>query len=234
LAFLSNMYEVPVLWNGRWWPTSEHAYVGAKFLQPELQDRVAALPSPRDAKRFGRQHPVRPDWLRVRVPLMHGIVTDKFTRYSGLRKQLLATSPELLVDQNTWGDTFWGVCNGVGANWLGRILAEVQQQLLRVVHCKQAPYDVFVGRPGPFGNPFSHLERSSAPNHVASRDEAVDQFRAWALGQPELRARIGKELPHQRLGCYCAPARCHGDVLAWLASASVFPYPGKGVHAQEA
>lgn len=25
-----------------------------------------------------------------------------------------------------------------------------------VVHCKKAPYDVYIGRPGPWGNPFSH------------------------------------------------------------------------------
>jgi ribA/ribD-fused uncharacterized protein len=219
LAFLSNMYpDHPVRWQGRWWPTSEHAYVGMKFVDPELQSQVQALATPWDAKQFGRRHAAtRTDWDRVRLPLMHAIVTDKFTRHADLRAQLLATDPTLLVERNTWGDTFWGVCDGMGQNWLGRVLAEVQQQLRRVVHCKRSPHDVYVGRPGPWGNPVP------LPSE-AHRDAYVDQYRDWLLAQPHLRARI-PELTDKTLGCWCAPRRCHADVLAWLASVPKFINP---------
>ena len=31
-------------------------------------------------------------------------------------------SNEELVEGNYWGDTFWGICNGEGTNWLGILL----------------------------------------------------------------------------------------------------------------
>ena len=34
-----------------------------------------------------------------------------------------------LVEGNTWGDRFWGVCGGVGLNWLGRLLMQVRDEV---------------------------------------------------------------------------------------------------------
>ena len=31
-----------------------------------------------------------------------------------------------IVEENTWGDTFWGVCKGVGENHLGKLLMEIR------------------------------------------------------------------------------------------------------------
>ena len=42
---------------------------------------------------------------------------------------LLATGDAKIVEGNTWGDVFWGVCNGVGENHLGEILMKVRQDL---------------------------------------------------------------------------------------------------------
>ena len=33
------------------------------------------------------------------------------------------------IEGNTWNDTFWGVCNGQGQNWLGKILMLVRSEL---------------------------------------------------------------------------------------------------------
>jgi hypothetical protein len=35
----------------------------------------------------------------------------------------------ILIEGNTWGDTFWGVCNGVGENNLGKTLMNVREIL---------------------------------------------------------------------------------------------------------
>lgn len=86
-----------------------------------------------------------------------------------------------------------------------------------VVHCKKEKYDVYIGRPSDWGNPFSHQKGTMAQFQVATRDEAVDKFKEWLLGNEELLARIG-ELKGKVLGCWCAPQRCHGDVLAELAN----------------
>lgn len=87
-----------------------------------------------------------------------------------------------------------------------------------VVHCKKAPFDVYVGRPSPWGNPFSHLPTSAARFRVATRGEALTRFEAWLLAQPELVARVKRELCGKVLGCWCAPLPCHGDVLSRIAN----------------
>jgi hypothetical protein len=88
----------------------------------------------------------------------------------------------------------------------------------RVVHCKCASYDVYIGRgPGSvWGNPFTFKPGTSAPHVVATREAAVEAYRLWLLRQPELLARV-KELRGKVLGCWCKPAACHGDILARLA-----------------
>lgn len=79
----------------------------------------------------------------------------------------------------------------------------------RVVHCKKAPYDVYVGRPSRWGNPFQ-IGRDG------SRSEVIHKFEVWVRQQPNLMASL-YELRGKTLGCWCAPERCHGDVLARLA-----------------
>ncbi|PSR31594.1 MAG: hypothetical protein C7B46_16630, partial [Sulfobacillus benefaciens] len=49
----------------------------------------------------------------------------------------------------------------------------------RVVHCKKAPYDVYIGRPSKWGNPFSHKPGTQARFVVASRDAAIAAYREW-------------------------------------------------------
>lgn len=214
LAPLSNMYLAPVRWEGHMYGSAEQAYVAAKTNDPIIKAKVQAIQSPWDCKRFGRTIDSRSDWFRVRVQIMHGIVSDKFTRNPELREFLRQTDPSKLVEVNSWGDTFWGVCNGKGSNWLGRILQEVQQQLSRVVHNRRAQYDVLIARPGFWGNPFR------VGVHGA-RGECVDRYRDWVLQSPEHRRRL-PELRDKVLGCWCSPERCHGDVLAWLASSGKF------------
>ena len=54
------------------------------------------------------------------------LVLQKFAR-SSLRSKLLDTDQRLLVEGNVWGDTYWGVCNNIGQNNLGKILMHVRE-----------------------------------------------------------------------------------------------------------
>jgi hypothetical protein len=81
----------------------------------------------------------------------------------------------------------------------------------RVVHVKRAPYDVYVGRPSPFGNPF-------VIGRAGDRGTVIRTYRAWLLAQPALVERARRELAGKVLGCWCAPSPCHGDVLADVAN----------------
>ena len=86
----------------------------------------------------------------------------------------------------------------------------------RVVHCQKEPYDILIGRPSRWGNPFSHLDHSAAEFKVATRDEACDMYFVWLKEQIAL-GNISKEdilaLDKKTLGCYCSPNRCHGSEI---------------------
>lgn len=81
----------------------------------------------------------------------------------------------------------------------------------KVVHCKRDKYDVYIGRPGPYGNPF-HI------GDDGTRQEVIEKYAEWVLTQPELLATIRIELKDKVLGCWCAPKLCHGDILVELAN----------------
>jgi hypothetical protein len=71
--------------------------------------------------------------------------------------------------------------------------------------------DVYIGRPGPWGNPFL-----IGPH--GDREAVIRKYRAWILSHPEMLERARQELRGKTLGCYCAPLACHGDVLAEIAN----------------
>lgn len=87
----------------------------------------------------------------------------------------------------------------------------------RVVHCRKEPFDVYIGRPGPWGNPFSSRSGTLAAFRVAFREEAIWEYEKWLLAQPGLVAKVRQELRGKTLGCWCAPQLCHGEVLARIA-----------------
>lgn len=80
-----------------------------------------------------------------------------------------------------------------------------------VVHCKRQPHDVYIGRPSKWGNPFRL-------NDESERDVVLSKYSEWLKTQPELVAAAKKELRGKVLGCWCAPRKCHGDVLAKIAN----------------
>lgn len=79
-----------------------------------------------------------------------------------------------------------------------------------VVHCKRAKYDVYIGRPSKWGNPFEI-------GKDGDREAVIRKYREWIVTQPQLMAAI-PELRGKVLGCWCAPKACHGDVLVSLAN----------------
>lgn len=84
---------------------------------------------------------------------------------------------------------------------------------------RRTPADaVYVGRPTKFGNPYSHKDGTLAKYKVASRDEAVDAFEQYLLANPALLEAARKELRGKSLVCWCAPLRCHADVLIKYAN----------------
>lgn len=88
---------------------------------------------------------------------------------------------------------------------------------MKVVHCKKEPYDIYIGRPSKWGNPFSHKNNTLASFKVETREEAITKYHEWILTQAQLLADL-HELRGKILGCYCKPLACHGDVLLAMAN----------------
>lgn len=84
-----------------------------------------------------------------------------------------------------------------------------------VVNCKTDVFDEWIKRPGKWGNPFI---KGVHGTHL----EVIELHRKWIFTQPKLLADL-HELRGRRLGCGCAPAKCHGDILAQLANIPVGP-----------
>lgn len=80
-----------------------------------------------------------------------------------------------------------------------------------VTHIKTGKYDIYIGRPSKWGNPFI-LGRDG------DREGVIKKYEIWLKTETNLLASI-PELKNKVLGCYCHPLPCHGDILAKLANA---------------
>jgi len=128
--FLSNFYPCEVFYAGRLWATSEHAYQAAKFASDVDKDIIAQCRTPGRAKLAAEKMKprIRPEWDDLlKLEVMEDILHIKF-HYPAMRKKLHATGKVELIEGNTWRDTFWGVCNGTGHNWLGNILMVIRSK----------------------------------------------------------------------------------------------------------
>ena len=124
--FLSNYFPCKVTYNGLTYGSSEAAYQAQKC--PERAKEFTAL-DPDDSKKLGRKVKIRYDWEAVKEQIMTEIVHAKFTQNKDLGKRLTETGEEELVEGNWWKDTYWGVCDGVGQNKLGKILMAIRGTL---------------------------------------------------------------------------------------------------------
>jgi N-glycosidase YbiA len=130
--FLSNFWPCHLASFGLVFPTVEHGYQAMKMASAIDRRTIAAAETPGQAKRLGRAYECRPGWFELRIPVMRTLVESKFYQHPLLGQKLLETGDAELVEGNSWGDTFWGVCDGKGSNHLGRILMETRS-LLRLM-----------------------------------------------------------------------------------------------------
>lgn len=68
------------------------------------------------------------------------------------------------------------------------------------------PYDIYIGRGSPYGNPFVIGEDGD-------REEVIEKYDRYLDDHPEIVALIPR-LRGKTLACFCAPKPCHGDILA--------------------
>jgi N-glycosidase YbiA len=127
-GFLSNFYPSKVKLGDIIFPTIEHAFQAAKTLDIEERLTIKEASTPGVAKIMGRGVKLRPDWEEIKISVMEDLVRQKFTNDPILKQKLLDTRHQILVEGNHWHDTFWGVCNNVGQNNLGKILMKIRAE----------------------------------------------------------------------------------------------------------
>lgn len=127
LEFLSNFYPAAIVMDEITFQSSEHLYHYLKMATNEGRNAILNASTPLAAKRLSRKFPLRDDWEEVKLDVMRKVVRLKFTQHPELMAKLKNVTGEI-IEENYWGDVFWGVCNGVGENHLGKILMEIRDK----------------------------------------------------------------------------------------------------------
>lgn len=126
--WLSNFWISPIEFVDLVFPSSEHAYQAAKSEDHADWIRFTHITTPGKAKAAGRLIRVREGWDDMKIDVMHEILQVKFYDPT-LKQKLLTTGDAELIEENTWGDSFWGICGGKGHNHLGKLLMQVRAEL---------------------------------------------------------------------------------------------------------
>lgn len=125
---MSNFVQCKVILDGLEFASTEHAYVAAKTLDLDKRLEISLVETAGQVKRLGRKIKLREDWESVKDDVMLDLLIQKFAQ-EPFKSQLLATGDAYLEETNHWGDTYWGVCEGVGYNTLGWLLMKVREDL---------------------------------------------------------------------------------------------------------
>ena len=91
---------------------------------------------------------------------------------------------------------------------------------LLLVNSKTDKYDIFIGRPSRFSNPFTWIP-GYGKYLVDSREDAIQLYEEWIMGQPDLILEVKKKLKGKVLGCPgsgCPYLGCHGEILLRIAN----------------
>jgi ribA/ribD-fused uncharacterized protein len=132
--WLSN-FHVCTIYNStrsRAYTSTEAAYMAEKSLDPAIRDKFENM-TPKEARKFGQQIELRPDWEKIKLKVMYHVNVEKYTNpvNQDLRQKLIDTGDKHLEETNWWRDKFWGTHFGEGKNNLGKILMYIREGIQR-------------------------------------------------------------------------------------------------------
>jgi len=127
LSFLSNMEKCDIEYKGYNFSCVESAYQSMKCELKSDRKKFSNL-NGYEAKKLGRKIKMRSDWDNIKFIIMKELVSLKFSKEPFKTKLMDMVGP--IIEFNYWKDTYWGVCNGVGQNKLGKILMEIRDKYL--------------------------------------------------------------------------------------------------------
>lgn len=128
-GFMGNFFKARFFIYGRWWDFVEAPYQAEKTSIQSEKDEIWRAVKANDSRLLGQKVTMRPDWDQVKRQVMKECCLAKFLQHPDLRKQLLATGDEALIEDSPV-DWFWGCgADGTGKNVLGQVLMEIREEL---------------------------------------------------------------------------------------------------------
>lgn len=131
----SNLYRRTIRFEGREFPTSEHAYQAGKPVKEAVREWILSAPSPALVAMAAHglyTWDIVPNWSRIKIDRMREVLRAKFTQHEDLQTLLLSTGDARLVEAGRTNNAVnreWGEVNGKGMNRLGNLLMEIRDEL---------------------------------------------------------------------------------------------------------
>jgi len=133
----SNLFRRPIEFEGRVFPTAEHAYQAGKARKEEVREWILSAPTPGLVAMAAHglyTWDIVPDWSQIKYDRMRKVLRAKFTQHDDLRKILLSTGDARIVEAGRVANAVnctWGEVNGKGKNMLGVLLMDLRAELIK-------------------------------------------------------------------------------------------------------
>lgn len=131
----SNLFRRPVMFEGRLFPTAEHAYQAGKIRKDKVREWILNAPTPALVAMAAHglyTWDIVPNWSKIKFDRMRDVLRAKYTQHEDLRQLLLSTGNSRLVEAgrvNNLVNRTWGQVNGRGQNMLGVLLMRLRVEL---------------------------------------------------------------------------------------------------------
>jgi len=106
----------------------------------------------------------------------------------------------------------------------------------KITYASTTPYQMYIGRGSVLGNPYTskNLSKTKAIYQCATKEEALSNYRKYLLEKikekdkdicDELNTIHTLAIKHKiDLVCYCAPKKCHGDIIKEIVTSKLVDY----------
>jgi len=131
----SNLFRRAMVFEGREYPTAEHAYQAGKARKEAVREWILSAPSPSLVAMAAHglyTWDIVPGWSRTKFDRMRNVLLAKFTQHEDQKALLLSTGDARLVEVGRTDNLVnrtWGEVNGKGLNMLGKLLMEVREEI---------------------------------------------------------------------------------------------------------
>lgn len=128
-----NFSSFQIKYKGKIYPTAEHAYQSAKFLNtdPKLSEEIRKAKSAHEAFKIAEENSDKKqkDWDDIKLIIMKEILICKVNQHEYVKKKLLQSGDREIVE-DSWRDRYWGWGEDKnGENHLGKLWMKIRDKL---------------------------------------------------------------------------------------------------------